>query len=215
MEEKHKFLLIFNFVLFPIVMIIFSVLTFQGTDTHIEYVDPVEPVCPKDNNYIQKGNFCFVSDCDKAETCDKTSVTCPPGKYLNTDDVKSLCYTLVQYSDPVEPKCPQEHFQSGDICLPQDATIDEHETRKTTLRCEGRVLRNNRCFVMSELIEQPCQKKKSLDSSNTCDASNKSDETFTKAAKCSSSSNSDSSRNEEQVSFNNKCYKENRIIVNA
>lgn len=210
MEEKHKFLLIFNFVLFPVVMIIISVLTFQGTDTHIEYVDPVDVVCPRDD-YIQKGNFCHVSGgCDNEETCEKISVTCPPGKYLKLDADKSLCYSLIQYSDPVEPECPPKHFQSGDVCLPHDATIDEHETRKTALRCkEGRVLRNMRCFVMSELIEQPCQKKQSLDkNSNTCDVSNKSEESIANAVKCSSDNS-----NEEQVSFNNKCYKEQRIIA--
>lgn len=217
MEEKHKFLLIFNFVLFPIVMIIFSVLTFQGTDTHIDYVDPVDPVCPNDG-YIQKGNFCYVSDCfDKEETCDKIPMTCPAGKYLNSDD---LCYKLLQYSDPVEAHCPQGYFLAGDVCLPNDVTIEEHETRKISLECqEDRVLWNNRCFVLSELVEEPCHKNKKDNSKNTCNASNKSEETFTKAVKCSSSSssssNSQTSTNEEQVSFNNKCYKERRITANA
>lgn len=188
-------------------MIIFSVLTFQGTDTVIEFIDPVDPVCPSDNNYEIKGNFCYASGCEMSSKCDKVSVTCPLGTQVVKD---GKCYTLVQYSDPVEPECPEGHVNSGDICLPEDATIDEHETRKTSLRCmDGRVLRNYRCFVMSELIEEPCQKKKSLDNtSNTCDAnSNKSEETFT--GKCSKKIQN----NEEQVSFNNKCYKENRINV--
>lgn len=221
MEEKHKFLLLFNFVLFPIVMLIFSVLTFQGTDTHIEYVDSVSPVCPNDG-YIKKDKFCYVADCfTDIDTCDKIPVTCPAGKYLNNND--DQCYTMLQYSDPVEPECPKGYFQATDVCLPNDISIEEHEQRKTTLRCkDGRVLYRYRCFLMSELIEQSCQedqkkKKSALDkSSNTCNISNKSEETFTKAGKCSSSTrNCVANTSEEQVSLNNKCYKEKRIFVNA
>lgn len=151
-EEKGKWVILINFIIFPIGLILYNALTFETQSYLVEYVNPVQGSCPENFQYRSDG-FCYQRDCDGHErACERVSINCPRDKERKDgDDSDKNCYTKVFYVNPSEPFCPETFYRSGDICLPLNVALDQHETTKVPLKCaEQKVLKNYKCFSVNE-----------------------------------------------------------------
>lgn len=149
-EEKGKWVILINFILFPIGLIVYNAMTFETKSYLVEYVNPVQGSCPE--NYHFRDGFCYQRNCDEDTQCERVSINCPSNKQPNPEnDNDKNCYTKVFYVNPSEPFCPEAFYRSGDICLPLNVRLDQHETAKVPLKCEAnKVLKNHKCFSVNE-----------------------------------------------------------------
>lgn len=160
-EEKGKWVILINFILFPIGLIVYNALTFETKNYLVEYVNPVAGSCPE--NYDFRQGYCYLRNCKdnmQQQQCERVSINCPTNKEPNPDNENDTnCYTKIFYVNPSEPFCPDTFYRSGDICLPFDVKLEEHEVAKVPLRCEqNKVLKNHKCFNVSETGPTTSQK---------------------------------------------------------
>lgn len=150
-EEKGKWVILINFILFPIGLIVYNAMTFETQNFLVEYVNPVQGSCPE-NYHFRNDGFCYERNCEGDMPCERVSSYCPLNKQRKLDDGKDkYCYTKVFYVNPSEPICPEAFYRSGDICLPLNVKLDQHEMAKVPLKCaDHKVLKNHKCFSVNE-----------------------------------------------------------------
>lgn len=153
MEDKQNFLITFNFIMFPLALVIYNVFFYTDQSTILEYVNPTKALCM--DGYIRKENLCYLAECEK-EPCKTMSITCPKDKYFKFEDSNDTnCYTMLYFMDPVEPICPDLFIRSGPICIPKDDSKYD-DTQEKLICAESRVMKNDKCYKVFDLVAESC-----------------------------------------------------------
>lgn len=153
-EEKGKWVILINFILFPIGLMIYIAMSFESQSHLVEYVNPVQGSCPE-NFHFRNDGFCYKANCtmtasdnDDDNKCERVSINCPVNKqWKPNNESDKTCYSTIFYVNPSEPRCPEAYYRSGDMCVSEQ----QQQTSKVPLECEEhKVLKDYKCFSVNE-----------------------------------------------------------------